>query len=42
MIVCVAVDGARVLSTMEVPGATSGQLGVGSGGAQCFRSSMYT
>ena len=41
-IVGAAVDGLRVLSTMEVPRATSGQLGVGSGGAQRFRSSMCT
>ena len=42
VIVCANVDGARVLSTMEVPRATSDQAGVGSGGAQRFRSSMCT
>ena len=41
-IVGAVVDGAHVLSTMEVPRATSGQLGVGSGGAQRYRSSMCT
>ena len=34
------VDGVRILSMIEVPSATSGQLGVGSGGAQRFRVSM--
>ena len=34
------VEGARVLTTTEVPRAASGQVGSGSGGAQRFRSSM--
>ena len=36
------VEGARVLTTTEVPRAASGQVGSGSGGAQRFRSSMCT
>ena len=42
MSVCANVDGARVLTTMDVPRAVSGQLGSGSGVAQHFRSSMWT
>ena len=34
------VEGARVLTTIEVPCAVSGQVGSGSGGAQRFKSSM--
>ena len=34
------VEGARVLTTIEVPRAVSGQVGSGSGGAQRFKSSM--
>ena len=41
-IVSMVVDGARVLSTIEVPCATSGQHGIGSGGAQRLRSSICT
>ena len=37
-----SVDGARGLTTIDVPRATSGQLGSGSGGAQCLRSSTWT
>ena len=33
------VEGARVLTTIEVPRAVSGQVGSGSGGAQRFKSS---
>ena len=36
------VEGARVLTTMDVPRAVSGQLGSGSGVAQRFKSSMCT
>ena len=36
------VEGARVLTTIEVPRAVSGQVGSGSGGAQRFKSSMCT
>ena len=36
------VEGARVLTTIEVPRAASGQVGSGSGGAQRFKSSMCT
>ena len=36
------VEGARVLTTTEVPRAATGHIGSGSGGAQRFRSSMCT
>ena len=36
------VEGARVLTTIVVPRAVSGQVGSGSGGAQCFKLSMCT
>ena len=36
------VEGARVLTTIEVPRAVSGQVGSGSGGAQRFKLSMCT
>ena len=36
------VEGARVLTTTDVPRAVSGQLGSGSGVAQRFKSSMCT
>ena len=42
MSVCANVDGARVLTMMDVPRAVSGQLGSGSGVAQHFKSSMWT
>ena len=36
------VEGARVLTTIEVPRAVSGQVGSGLGGVQRFKSSMCT
>ena len=36
------VEGARVLTTTEVPRAASGQVGSGSGGVQRFKSSICT
>ena len=36
------VEGARVLTTTEVPRAASGQVGSVSGGAQHFKSSICT
>ena len=39
---CANVEGARVLTTMDVPRAVSGQLGSGSAVAQRFKSSMWT
>ena len=36
------VEGARVLTTIEVPRAASGQVGSGSGGAQRYKSSICT
>ena len=38
----VNVEGARVLTTIDVPRAVSGQVGSGSGAAQRFKSSICT
>ena len=38
----VNVEGARVLTTIDVPRAVSGQVGSGSGVAQRFKSSLCT